>query len=552
MRKTAALLAGLLFIGSNVFAADMTIDNNGNIGIGVTNPTAKLDVVTSSGDAIVGSSTNGWAGYFEGDARVTGNLTVDGTINISGSNADTLDGLNSTDFSLSGHEHDTAYVNEGQADSITSSMIVDGTIQQSDLSFTFKGHSLDAADGSPVDVVYVNNAGNVGIGTTTPAGKLDVNGDICLGGICRTTWPSGSGTGAFTDTGTTAYYNGGNVGIGTTSPVTLGSTDTRVLHIKQPVALLNNTAAGVRLEVENTVTGGLTSAYNQVSGDGGVFVGTLSNHRLGFVTNSMEKMSLTPAGNLGIGTTSPLQPLHVEGNAYISNNFGVGVASPANKFEVSGSSALLSSDTGDFRLALSKKLETDFATLLFQTNHTGHAELGLTNDNNFHIKVSPDGTTFTDAVVVDNTTGHVGIGISVTDYRLEVLSTSTAPAFRAESTSTIPTVHIQQMGEGHAVRIGHYGTTGIGLLLVHSGSDAVMSLKQGSTEVFKVESNGNVGIGTATPQSALQVNGYAQLALTSGAPPSADCDAVSERGRMKVDNAAGLLYICADSGWVAK
>lgn len=64
--------------------------------------------------------------------------------------------------------------------------------------------------------------------------------------------------------------------------------------------------------------------------------------------------------------------------------------------------------------------------------------------------------------------------------------------------------------------------------------------------------SGNVGIGTLEPQSALQVNGYTQLALTEGAPPSADCDEASELGRMLVDNAAGLLYICVDSGWVAK
>lgn len=46
--------------------------------------------------------------------------------------------------------------------------------------------------------------------------------------------------------------------------------------------------------------------------------------------------------------------------------------------------------------------------------------------------------------------------------------------------------------------------------------------------------------------------GYLQLALTAGVPPSGDCDSSTERGRMKVDSAAGLLYICRDSGWVAK
>ena len=67
-----------------------------------------------------------------------------------------------------------------------------------------------------------------------------------------------------------------------------------------------------------------------------------------------------------------------------------------------------------------------------------------------------------------------------------------------------------------------------------------------------IKNNGSVGIGTTDPQSALQVSGYTQLDLTSGAPPAADRDEASERGRMKVDNAAGLPFICIDSGWVAK
>ena len=44
------------------------------------------------------------------------------------------------------------------------------------------GHSLDAADDDPTDVVFVNDVGNVGIGTTTPGAKLHVDqldaGDI--------------------------------------------------------------------------------------------------------------------------------------------------------------------------------------------------------------------------------------------------------------------------------------------------------------------------------------------------------------------------------------
>jgi hypothetical protein len=61
--------------------------------------------------------------------------------------------------------------------------------------------------------------------------------------------------------------------------------------------------------------------------------------------------------------------------------------------------------------------------------------------------------------------------------------------------------------------------------------------------------SGNVGIGTATPQSTLQVNGYIQLSTVTGAPPAADCDAVAELGRMKVDPVGFNLYICTSAGW---
>lgn len=61
-----------------------------------------------------------------------------------------------------------------------------------------------------------------------------------------------------------------------------------------------------------------------------------------------------------------------------------------------------------------------------------------------------------------------------------------------------------------------------------------------------------LGIGTTDPQSALQVEGYIQLDTLAAAPPAADCDEASERGRMKVDIVNDLLYICTNSGWISK
>lgn len=78
------LVLVFLTITTAVFAADMTVDSSGNVGVGTTMPGAKLDVYTTTGDAIVGESAAGYAGYFEGNTRVTGDLTVDGTLTAPG------------------------------------------------------------------------------------------------------------------------------------------------------------------------------------------------------------------------------------------------------------------------------------------------------------------------------------------------------------------------------------------------------------------------------------------------------------------------------------
>ena len=65
--------------------------------------------------------------------------------------------------------------------------------------------------------------------------------------------------------------------------------------------------------------------------------------------------------------------------------------------------------------------------------------------------------------------------------------------------------------------------------------------------------NNNVGIGTTSPNSKLEVtNGYFELDTSSGVPPAEDCDGIDEIGRMKVDSSSTDLYICTSSGWVTK
>jgi hypothetical protein len=62
---------------------------------------------------------------------------------------------------------------------------------------------------------------------------------------------------------------------------------------------------------------------------------------------------------------------------------------------------------GNLRYKLSKESAGNTLSLLFQDNYSGRAEFGLTGDDDFHVKVSADGTTWRDAIVIDRNSGQV-------------------------------------------------------------------------------------------------------------------------------------------------
>jgi Protein of unknown function (DUF2793) len=92
---------------------------------------------------------------------------------------------------------------------------------------------------------------------------------------------------------------------------------------------------------------------------------------------------------------------------------GIGTSNPSSGLSVVSNSVPISAQptaiggTGDLRLNLNKSLVTNTVSQIYQTGFSGRAETGLTGDDKYRIKVSPDGTTWKDAVTVDSTTAQV-------------------------------------------------------------------------------------------------------------------------------------------------
>ena len=124
-----------------------------------------------------------------------------------------------------------------------------------------------------------------------------------------------------------------------------------------------------------------------------------------------------------------------------TKKFGVNASADAtNRLSVKSDAILFSHDdvtpgNDDCIVKVNKKAAADTGSVVFQTNASGRAEFGLTGDDDFHVKVSPDNFSTTyEAIVIDKDNGNVGVGDTSPDVRLHVNSGATDVAVRFEST----------------------------------------------------------------------------------------------------------------------
>lgn len=113
-------------------------------------------------------------------------------------------------------------------------------------------------------------------------------------------------------------------------------------------------------------------------------------------------------------------------------------ADSTNRLAVKANGVLLSHDdvtpgTGNMRVTLNKSGAAKDAGFTFQDAFSTRALFGLLGDDDFVIKVSPDGSTFHLAVSIDKGTGHVGLGGATADVNNALIVKGTAFLFDRET-----------------------------------------------------------------------------------------------------------------------
>ena len=190
--------------------------------------------------------------------------------------------------------------------------------------------------------IIFDNGTNVGIGTTSPTSKLDVNGvikgagldyhtlSVADGGAQLRLERTGSGSGLMyigaDNVGFRVYdasfntrflvASSGNVGIGTTSPS--GKLD-----------VFSTSDVYQNIITSGSGTSSVLSMYNSSGNTDGAAIGYNGAIRFGTITGVnaggfSEKMRILANGNVGIGTTNILSKLNV------TNSYYAGVATKAN------------------------------------------------------------------------------------------------------------------------------------------------------------------------------------------------------------------------------
>ena len=429
----------------------------------------------------------------------------------------------------------------------------------------------------------INDAGNVGIGTGTPDGKLCLNTATqtkltlalsgstkyriqCVSGanyidcLDQTFFIRGGSNGTVPNL---TVLNDGNVGIGTVSPL-------------YTLDVSKDTGPDPQVSIRSGQADKDGILGFPLAGDCKASI--ITNKHLSFHTNTTtnstnERVRITDQGNIGIGTSTPQSLLHLKGYPYITlentdagndlknwmlsggtdgkfrlrsgtdaysytnviivdhtGNCGIGTASPSAKLDVDGTirnNKVVTSATGDY---------TRVNAAIISRGKGGKAILiGVDDSQKPYVQAgNADGDTGIETLAINPNGGDVGIGTSSPTQKLDVTTTVTAPNQAIWSAANLvlkdDSAFAESTGgamlfQGKFNSSGQYSTYGYirggkanstdgafqGNLTIASRSGSIIfangndGLTDGSNELIRINSSGNVGIGTDDPKSKVDL-----------------------------------------------
>ncbi len=360
---------------------------------------------------------------------------------------------------------------------------------------TRSNHNLHFYTNNSNPLMTLDLNGRLGIGTQAPAYILDVNGrmrlrdngPIATAGIWHNKADNTEAAfiGMVNDS-TYGFYGNGNwrmgfdvknaqMGIGITDPTSPLSFAT---SIGKKISLYHGATGDAGFGVFGNELR-INSDYNQADITFGY-----DNYTNGFT----EKMRVKANGNVGIGTNAPGSMLEIKSTAFSTADI-----------EINGSA-------GDNAvLRLNKNGSSNYSTLRFKTSGTVNWDLGMQGSDHFKLQYTPNNATIMD---VDNVTRN--IGFLTNDFSESVNIGGSLGVLGAAFTKGNNAGF--QFYDRNANAYGGwnwYADAGKANLFRYGGLGNTLTIDQA----------GNLGVGTASPNYKLDVNGRMRLrhnGITSG------------------------------------
>jgi len=242
-----------------------------------------------------------------------------------------------------------------------------------------------------------------------------------------------------------------------------------------------------------TITKGIGIDPNEIASKGGVLqIGTLDDKDVIIKANGAEAMRVDSDGNVGIGTASPGAKLDVDADALI-NGLTIGKG-PGNLSQnvVLGIQALSNNTTGNTNTAIGSQA--------LRSSTTGGNNVGVGNSALFQLQTSSSNTAVGSLALYYLQTGgnNTAIGWGAGGGRVGgTNASSTGSVFIGKSTIS------NGIGAVNEIVIGTDAISA-GSNTVVLGNDLITSTRLKGDVIV---ANGNVGIGTTSPTSKLEVDG---------------------------------------------